>query len=49
MPVENEEDDQVRDRGQDDSRGAQSGTAHKELACNDRVTQATGDSAEGQG
>ena len=48
VSVQDEEDDQVGDGRQDDSRGAQSGSAHEELACRDRVAQ-TGDFAEGQG
>ena len=48
MPVQDEEDDQVRDGRQDDGRGAQCGPSHEELARDDRVTQ-TWDLAEGQG
>ena len=47
VSVQGEEDDQVGDGRQDDSRGAQSGSAHEKLACRDRVAQ-TGDLAEGQ-
>lgn len=48
VTVQSEEDDQIRNGGQDDSRGAQSGPAHEELARGDGVAQA-GDLAEGQG
>lgn len=47
MPIQDEKDDQVRNCGQDDGRGAECGSPHEELACDDRVAQ-TRDSAEGQ-
>ncbi len=48
MSVQREQDDQVRNRGQDDGRGAEPGPAHEELACDDWVAE-TGYRAEGQG
>lgn len=47
MSVQSEKDDEVCDGRQDDGRGAQSGSAHEELARDDGVAQ-TGHFAEGQ-
>lgn len=47
VSMKSEKDHQVCDSRQDNGRGAQSGSAHEELTCDDRVTQA-GDLAEGQ-
>lgn len=38
VSVQNEKDHKVCDGRQDDGCGAQSGSSHEELACNDRVT-----------